>query len=224
MKRFPFLAALFVLVHFILVAAPVIASDADEATVTVEKSRITLENFANDKNNAFLQENLKKAKGILIFPHVLKSGFFWGGAAGTGVLSARDENTGEWSQPVFYTIGSVSFGFQMGAQTAEVVMLAMSKKALDMLYASSVKLGGDMSVAVGPYGTDINKRVNADFISFAMSKGLYAGLDLQGSGIAVRDDLNKAYYGKEMRPVDIIVQKEVSDQTTPRFLDVLQTR
>jgi len=224
MRRFPLLAALLVLVLLILLAAPFNAADAQEATVTVEKSRITLENFANDKNNVFFQENLKKAKGILIFPQVLKSDFFWGGAAGTGVLSVRNENTGEWSQPVFYTISSVSFGSHMGAQTAEVVMLAMNKKAVDMLYASSVKLGGDMSVIVGPYGTDFNKHVIADFFSFAMSRGLYAGLDLQGSGLAVRDDLNKAYYGKEMRPVDIIVQKEVSDQTTPQFLDVLRTR
>src|SRR5208283_4825815 len=119
------------------------------------------------------------------------------GGEGTGVLSVRNKKTGEWSQPVFYTIGSASFGFVIGAQIAEVVMLAMNQKAVDTLYSSSVKMGGDVSVAAGPYGSGITKNVIADFIFFAQSKGLYAGLDIEGSGLVVRDDLNKAYYGRE---------------------------
>jgi len=224
MKRFIAITALFMLMQLFLRAAPVIATDAEEARVIVEKARITLESFKSDKNNIFLQENLKKARGILIFPQVLKAGFFWGGAGGTGVLSVRDEKTGEWSHPAFYTIGSVSFGFQIGAKTAEVVMLAMNQKAVDTLYASSVKLGGDISVAAGPYGTGLTKNVIADFISFSLSKGLYAGLDMEGSGLAVRDDLNKAYYGREVRPLEIIVKKEVSNPDSARLLEALRNR
>jgi len=185
---------------------------------------MTLENFTKDKNNVFLQENLKNAKGILIFPEVIKGGFFFGGGEGTGVLSVRNKKTGEWSQPVFYTIGSASFGFVIGAQIAEVVMLAMNQKAVDTLYASSVKMGGDVSVAAGPYGSGITKNVIADFIFFAQSKGLYAALDIEGSGLAVRDDLNKAYYGREVQPLEIIVNKAVSNPASAPLLGALRNR
>jgi lipid-binding SYLF domain-containing protein len=224
MKRLLGVTLLFIAAQFFCHPAQVIATDAEDARVIVEKAGITLESFTNDKNNIFLQDNLKKARGILIFPQVLRAGFFWGGGGGTGVLSVRDEKTGEWSQPAFYTVGSVSFGFQIGAQAAEVVMLAMNQKAIDTLYSSSVKLGGDVSVTAGPYGMGLNKNVIADFISFSMSKGLYAGLNMEGSGLAVRDDLNRAYYGRQVGPVGIIVKKEVSNSASARLLEVLHKR
>jgi lipid-binding SYLF domain-containing protein len=90
----------------------------------------------------------------------------------------------------------VSFGLQVGAQEAEVIMLAMSQKAIDTLFASSFKFGGDLSVAAGPEGVGAKRIVTADFVSFSKAKGLYAGIDFEGSGVQVRDDLNKAYYGK----------------------------
>jgi lipid-binding SYLF domain-containing protein len=165
----------------------------------------------------WLHENIDHAKGILIFPQVIKGGFIWGGSGGTGVLMVRDERTGNWSEPAFYTIGSVTFGLQIGGEAAEVVMLAMSQKAVDSLLASSVKLGGDASVALGPVGTGAKANadipnVTADFVSFAKTKGLYAGLNLEGSVVAVRDSLNKAYYGRDVRPADIIVKHTVSNR------------
>ena len=114
------------------------------------------------------------------------------------MLLVKDKNTGTWSQPAFYTIGSVSFGLQIGGEAAEVVMLIMSSRAVDSLYASSVKLGGDTSIALGPVGAGAKGNVTADFISFAKTKGIYAGLNLEGSVIAVRDKLNQAYYGKRL--------------------------
>ena len=129
----------------------------------------------------------------------------------------RDERTGDWSQPAFYTLGSVTFGLQIGGEAAEVVVLAMSQKAIDSLLKTSFKLGGDASIAVGPFGAGAKANmdvpsVTADFISFARSKGLYAGLNLEGSVIVVRDSLNKAYYGKDVRPADIIVSRGVGNQ------------
>jgi lipid-binding SYLF domain-containing protein len=224
MKRVAILVAFFTLTQLALQAVQVSAADSDDARLIVEQSKITLERFMNDRNNLFLQNNLKKARGILIFPQVLRAGFFWGGGGGTGLLSVRDEKTGDWSQLAFYTIASVSFGFQIGAQAAEVVMLAMSQKAIDTLYASSLRLGGDISVAAGPYGAGINKNVVADFISFSTSKGLYAGLDMEGSGLAVRDDLNRAYYSREVRPVQILLKKEVSNTASSGLLAVLRGR
>jgi lipid-binding SYLF domain-containing protein len=183
---------------------------AANAQEIVRRASITVDKFMADKDLPLFHEYLAKAKGVLILPEVLKAGFMWGGSGGTGVLVIRDEKSNEWSQPAFYIVGSVTFGLQIGAENAEVVMLAMSRKAVDSLLASSFKLGGDISVAVGPTGAGMKKMVTADFISFTKAKGLYAGLDFEGSVIKTADDLNKVYYGKEVRPIQILVQKEAT--------------
>ena len=202
-----------VIVAFLFVSvAPVLAKDEQEAQGIVDKARVTFNSFMRSKEYTWLHRHLKDAKGVLIYPQVLKAGFILGGSGGTGVLVVKDAKTGDWSDPAFYTIGSVSFGLQIGGEAAEVIVMAMSDKAIDSLMASSVKLGGDTSIALGPVGAGAKGNVTADFISFAKSKGLYAGLNLEGSVVDVRDSLNKAYYGKDVRPVDIIVKKDVSNK------------
>lgn len=201
-----------VLALLIIAVIPAVAADAEEAQGIVDKARVTFNNFMRDKNYTWLHSHLKDAKGLLIFPQVLKAGFILGGSGGTGVFVVKDEKTGDWSEPAFYTIGAVSFGLQIGGEAAEVIMMAMSQKAIDSLFSSSFKLGGDTSIAVGPKGVGAKGNITADFISFAKSKGIYAGINLEGSVVDVRDSLNKAYYSKGVRPVDIIVKKEVSNK------------
>ena len=203
-----------ILAALLLVAAApgAMAADKEDAQGIVDKARVTLGGFMKDKDYAWLRENIKKAKGVLIYPQVLKAGFILGGSGGTGVLLTRDSKTGEWSNPAFYTLGSVSFGLQIGGEAAEVVLLVMSQKGVDSLLTSKFKLGGDTSVALGPVGTGAKADITADFISFAKSKGLYAGLNLDGSYLDVRDSLNKAYYGKEASPTDILVKHSVSNK------------
>jgi len=191
---------------------PAGAEDKADAQAIVDKAKITLNTFMRDTNYTWLHENLKNAKGLLIYPQVLKAGFILGGSGGTGVFLARDAKTGDWSQPAFYTVGAASIGFQIGGEAAEVVILAMTQKAVDSLYTTSVKLGGDTSVAAGPYGVGAKANVTADFIAFSISKGAYAGLNLEGSVVGVRDSLNKAYYGKDVTPVQIIVEKKASNK------------
>jgi lipid-binding SYLF domain-containing protein len=193
-------------------ATPVAAAEADEAQGIVDNARVTLSTFMRDKNYSWLHRNLNQAKGVLIYPQVLKAGFILGGSGGTGILSVRDQKTGNWSEPAFYTVGSVSFGLQIGGEAAEVMVLVMSQKAIDSLFASSVKLGGDTSIAVGPYGAGAKGDITTDFVSFAKTKGIYAGINLEGSVVGVRDSLNKAFYGKDVRPVEIIVEKKVSNK------------
>ncbi len=193
------------------------ASDMGAAQGVVDKARVTFSEFMRDPNYTWLHENMDRAKGVLIFPQVLKGGFIFGGSGGTGVLVVRDARTGSWSEPAFYTIGSVTFGLQIGGEAAEVVMVAMTQKAIDSLLSSSFKLGGDVSVALGPIGIGAKAnatipQVTADFVSFAKDKGLYAGLNLEGAVVAVRDSLNSAYYGRHVRPTDIIAKMDVSNQ------------
>jgi lipid-binding SYLF domain-containing protein len=197
------------------------ADDKSDAQALVDKARITFQGFMNDKNYEYLHKNLKKVKGLLIYPQVLKAGFILGGSGGTGVLVVRDAKTGDWSQPAFYTIGSASIGFQVGGEAAEVIVMAMTQKAIDSLYTTSVKFGGDTSAAAGPYGAGAKANVTADFISYAKSKGLYAGLNLEGYVVDVRDSLNKAYYGKAVTPVQIIVEKKVSNKGSAGLREAL---
>ena len=186
------------------------ASAAEEQDI-VEKARITFESFMTDPNMSWLKENMPTAKGIVIVPSLLKAGFIFGGSGGSGVLVVPDAKTGKWSDPAFYTIGSVSFGLQIGGEAAEVVMYLRTQKAVDSMLSSSVKLGGDTSISVGPVGAGAKSNVMADIFSFSRSKGAFAGLALDGSVVKTRDEWNKNYYGKPVTPVDILVKHAVSN-------------
>jgi len=215
-------ATISVIILLFVTAIPAIADDTEAAQGIVDNARVTFNNFMRDENYTWLHQNMKEAKGLLIIPQVLKAGFFIGGSGGTGVLVVKDEKKGDWSQPAFYTVGSVTFGLQIGGEAAEVIMMAMSQKAIDSLLASSFKLGGDTSVALGPVGIGAKGNVTADFISFAKSKGIYAGLNLEGSMVDVRDSLNKAYYGTAVSPVDIIIKKNVSNKGSDELRDSIK--
>ncbi len=205
------ISSILALALLITVVMPVSDSRAGDAQDIVDKARVTFNDFMRDKNYGWFHTHLKDAKGLLIYPQVLKAGFILGGSGGTGVLVVRD-GEGGWSQPAFYTIVSVTFGLQIGGEAAQVIVMAMSQKAIDSLLASSFKLGGDASIALGPVGAGAKGNVTADFISFAKSKGIYAGINLEGAVVDVRDSLNKEYYGKEVRPADIIVKHDVSNE------------
>lgn len=187
------------------------AQQAVEEQGNVDKAIVTFRAFMSDKEMEWFQRNLKSSKGLLILPNVLKAGFILGGSGGSGVLVARDEKTGDWSQPAFYTLASVTFGLQIGGESAEVIMMIRSQKAMDALLTTEFKLGGDTSVAAGPVGIGAKGTVTADIVSFAKSKGLYAGMNLEGAMVKVSGSSNKSYYGKEASPLDILVKKAVSN-------------
>jgi len=105
---------------------PVLASEKSEAQSIVDKSRLALTGLMSDENFTWLHTYLKTAKGVVIFPQILKAGFFLGGSGGSGILLVRNETTGTWSDPAFYTLGSVTFGLQFGGEAAEVVMVALN--------------------------------------------------------------------------------------------------
>jgi lipid-binding SYLF domain-containing protein len=140
-------------------AIPATAADPIKQQGLVDNARVTFESFMADKNQSWLQENLNQAKGLIIIPSLLKAGFVIGGSGGSGVLIVKDDKTGQWSEPAFYTLGSGTFGFQIGAEAAEVIMMVRTQKAVDALFTSSFKLGGDTSVAVGPVGAGAKSRL-----------------------------------------------------------------
>jgi lipid-binding SYLF domain-containing protein len=183
------------------------ASDASDAKELVTKAQATIGDIGRNPDFPTFSPALAKARGVLIFPQVLKAGFILGGSGGSGVLLVRDTKTNKWIGPAFYTMGSASLGFQAGASAAEVVMIVNSQKALDSLYASKVKVGGDASVAIGPKGTGAGIALDTDFVAYSTVKGAFAGLAIDGSVLDVRKGLNSAYYGKKVTPAEILVRQ-----------------
>lgn len=177
----------------------------------VRTAQTTLDNFHNDPEMSWLRDNFKKARGVVVSPRVTRAAFVFGGSGGDAVVLARDGTTGRWVGPAFYNMGAGSVGFQIGADVSEVVILVMSDKALNALLSSSFKLGGDASVAAGPVGVGTSSSVTADMVSFARSKGVYAGLSLDGAVIKPDAGANEAFYGKAVSPVDILVRHTVNN-------------
>ncbi|HEY2968619.1 MAG TPA: lipid-binding SYLF domain-containing protein [Casimicrobiaceae bacterium] len=173
----------------------------------VDRADKTLSNFLRDPDMTWLQRNIGRAKAVMVAPEVVKAGFIFGGSGGRAVTVARDEKTGKWAGPAFYTLATASVGFQAGVSVSEVVTLVMTEKGLNSLLAPSVKLGGDASVAAGPIGAGAKSDVVADFVSFSRAKGLYGGLNLDGTVIAISNEWNETYYNKKgTLPPDILVR------------------
>jgi len=189
----------------VMTPIPILADDASDAKGLIDQAENTLKNFMNDPDMKWFGSHLQEAKGVFIVPKLTKGAFIFGVEGGNGVMLARDEKTGTWSEPVFYETSAASFGLQAGAQSSEAVMLIMTPKAVDSLLANKFKLGADGSVAIGPKGGGADTNLMTDFVTFTRAKGLYAGVSFDGASIRTRDDLNAAYYGQDVRPSDIII-------------------
>jgi lipid-binding SYLF domain-containing protein len=211
-----------VLVVLALVAAaicggprPARADDAQDAQQLVDKARMAFESFLSDKEmGPPLRELLPGARGVLIYPQVLRGAFLLGVSGGSGVFLAYDPKSGQWGGPAFYTIGEASFGIQAGGDASEVVLVALSDRGVSALLSTSTKLGATVGVAMGPVGVGAaaaTANLSADILSYSRSKGLYAGLSVEGAVVATRDGLNQAYYGAEVTPTQILIQRTVSN-------------
>ena len=185
----------------------------------VDMADRTLSNFLRDPDMTWLQENIGRAKAVMVAPEVVKAGFIFGGSGGRSVTVARDAKTDKWAGPAFYALATASVGFQAGVSVSEVVTLVMTEKGLNSLLAPSVKLGGDASVAAGPIGAGAKSDVVADFVSFSRAKGLYGGLNLDGTVIKPSDDWNEAYYNKKpVLPPDILVRMSARNKGADKLL------
>jgi lipid-binding SYLF domain-containing protein len=208
------LAFALALMWVVTATLPVAADDALDARQLVEKSQLTIESFMADTEIESIRNLMTKARGVFIAPQVLKGAFIIGASGGSGVFLAREDPVKPWSGPAFYTIGSVSFGLQIGGEASEVVLLAMTERGVSSMLSSTVKLGADASVAAGPVGAGASAAtavLSADILAFSRAKGLYGGISLDGAVIGVRSDWNSAYYGKPVEPADILVRRTVSN-------------
>jgi len=187
-----------------LIAEPALAGP-DQQDV-VDHARATIQAMRTDPSFGNAAQLLRRAKAVMIVPQLVKGGFFFGGEGGNGVLLARTKNG--WSYPAFYTLGGASFGLQIGVETAEVVFLVMSERALDHWMRDEFKLGAQAGLTVLVIGSnaeaDATTAANVDVIAWARSKGAYAGITLEGSVIKARNSYTEAYYGRPLSPREIV--------------------
>jgi len=204
---------------------PAMADDAQDARQLVDKARLTFENFMAEKDlEPIVRSLVKRAKGVLIYPQVLRAAFIVGISGGSGVMLAYDEKAGKWGGPAFYTIGEASFGLQIGGEASEVILVALTDRGVASLLSTSAKLGADVGIAVGPVGTGAEAataNLSADLVSYSLAKGLYAGISLEGAVVAVRSGLNKAYYDKEVTPTAILIQHEVANPQAAGLIEAV---
>jgi SH3 domain-containing YSC84-like protein 1 len=201
----------------LLLAVPAVA--ATTATPPTKKDKATLSNAVlvlNDLVSApdkgIPQEYLAKADCILIFPSVDKGAFIVGGKSGNGVASCRQPD-GKMGSLAFYTVGGASIGFQIGGQTADLVMLVMNQKGIDHLLADKFTIGAEATATAGPVGRTVNAatdaQMHAQILTWSRSKGLFVGAALDGSVVKPNHDANARLYGQATTGKQILVDSKL---------------
>ena len=170
---------------------------------------------------------LNKAECVVVFPSVKKAAFVVGASYGRGVMTCRSgENfRGPWTAPAMFAIEGGSFGFQIGGEATDFVLLIMNEQGAKSVMSSKVKIGGDASAAAGPVGrttsaeTDIVMR--AEILSWSRARGIFAGVSLTGSTLRSDDSANKNLYGKELNAKQIILLREAGTPSAGKQLIAL---
>ncbi len=165
----------------------------------VSRSQNTAEAILGSVDFKGVEELLPLAKGVMIFPNLVKAGFIVGGEGGVGTVLVRRDD-GSWSYPAFYNMVGGSVGLQVGVESSEVLFLVMTQAGINALINNQFKLGADVSMALGPIGAGLGAgKSSADFATdiyvYSKASGLYGGGALKGAIITARPDLNQAFYG-----------------------------
>jgi lipid-binding SYLF domain-containing protein len=198
---------------FALAAAPVFAARADKdnekETDRLENAGMVMEEIMNIPDN-IPQDLLDKAECVIVFPSVLKGAFIVGGSYGRGAMDCRtgEHFTGPWGAPSMMALEGGSLGFQLGGQATDFVLLVMNPRGATAILNSKVKLGADMAAAAGPKGrvasADTDATLRAEILSYSRSRGLFAGVSLEGSSLRPDGDANEKLYGKKLTGEDIV--------------------
>src|SRR3977135_1607185 len=204
-----------VLLAVTLLAQVASASDQTKDDERLRNSGAVLKEIL-DVPDSIPQDLLDKADCVVVFPSVLKAAFIVGGSYGRGAMSCRKgENfRGSWGAPTMMALEGGSFGFQIGGQATDFVLLVMNESGPRGILASKVKLGGDASVAAGPVGrnasVETDASLRAEILSYSRARGLFAGVSLEGSTIRPDNGDNRRVYGKEVSARDIVLTKAVA--------------
>src|ERR1700719_4333017 len=199
-------------VCILFVASSVFAANKEQKRL--ENSGTVLQEVMGVPDN-IPQNLLEKAECIIVFPSVLKAAFVVGGSYGRGAMVCRtgEHFNGPWGSPAMYALEGGSVGFQLGGQATDLVLLVMNKRGASAILDSKVKLGADLSAAAGPKGrdasADTDAYLRAEILSYSRSRGLFAGISLEGSSLRPDNDANEKVYGKKLTATKIIRQGAV---------------
>jgi SH3 domain-containing YSC84-like protein 1 len=203
-----------------LILLPTVSSVARAANKDKDEDRLkdcgTVLKEILDIPDNIPQDLLDKADCVVVYPSVLKAAFVVGGSYGRGAMTCRKgENfTGAWSAPTMMALEGGSFGFQIGGQATDFVLLVMNESGARGILAGKVKLGGDASVAAGPVGRDASAETDvtlrSEILSYSRSRGLFAGISLEGSTIRPDNKANEQIYGKKLEAKQIVLSDQVT--------------
>jgi len=170
------------------------------------------------------QELLEKAECVIVFPSVLKGAFIVGGSYGRGAMVCRtgEHFDGPWGPPAMYALEGGSVGFQLGGQATDLVLLVMNERGASSILSSQVKLGADASAAAGPKGrdasADTDAYLRAEILSYSRSRGLFAGISLEGSTLRPDDDASADVYGRKITATEIVMGRKTVVPASGRLL------
>jgi len=192
-------------------AAPRIAlADTSSEQAAVDRATAAVESLKTGPGMPpNLGELLQKSRGIMIFPELVKAGFFVGAQGGSGVFLSHDAATNTWSYPAFYVFGAGSFGLQIGLQVSKIVFIVMNDRALNALMSDEFKIGAEAGIAIVTLGAgaeaSTTSAAGGDIYAFAQAMGLYGGIALEGGIIKPRLVYDHEYYGPTVRAEDIVL-------------------
>jgi len=214
------------LMAVLLVSSPLFGGQRD-ADRRLDESAAVLSEIMAAPDKSIPEDLLRKAHCIVIVPGLKKGAFIVGGKYGKGFVSCRPRNDAGWSAPAAVRIEGGSFGFQIGGSETDVVMLVMNDRDANKLLSSQFTLGGEGEVAAGPVGratsagTDATMR--AKILSWSRSRGVFAGLSLQGATLRQDLDDNEALYGKRLKNREVVTQSVAPPTAASRLMSLLNT-
>lgn len=209
MKKNAFPFAVIVLLALTAIVNPLVAQRSPEDEVKrVNESTAVLEEIMGAADKAVPRTIMEKAEGIAVFPSMIKGGLVVGAQHGRGIMSVRNKQTGGWSSPAFLSITGGSFGAQIGVQAIDLVLVINGQRGLEQLVKNQFKVGADAAAAAGPVGRDASAstdlQMRAQILSYSRSRGLFAGVTLNGSTIRQDRDANERFYGTAYRTGQIL--------------------
>jgi lipid-binding SYLF domain-containing protein len=205
----------------LLIAGTLYAANKEQKRL--ENSGVVMQEIINTPEN-IPREILEKADCVIVFPSVLKAAFVVGGSYGRGAMVCRmgEEFKGPWGAPAMYALEGGSVGFQIGGQATDLILLIMNERGASSILNSKVKLGADASAAAGPLGRDASADTDAylrsEVLSYSRSRGLFAGVSLEGSTLRPDDDATADVYGRKLTAREIVLGGKVRTPASGRHL------
>ncbi len=216
-----------VIVLMLAVALPGLAQLDEKVADRFWSSTKILEQLVKAPDGGIPQQLMRDAECVGVIPSVKRAAFGIGGRYGRGVVVCRkDEGTGPWGAPSMISLSGGSFGFQLGGQSTDVLMLFMSPDSMRHLLKDKLTIGGDISAAAGPKGRTVSAETSAtmraEILTYARSRGLFAGISLEGAVLKPDNDANTALYGGKVNATDLLLEGKMSaPEPAQRFIETL---